>query len=373
MINVIINEEENTDNRHNLFIKEFRTLLFERIIITCCSQFKSGRSVSAIYHLLNGKKSIQTVQDAHIYKLDNFYGVYRSLRKHNFDERIDNLISEGLIHLDNNSSAIPTALGNKWLQKNPNSIPLHYFNGMKYSGSASIFFERLVLLVQTITNSGNNNLNFIPVVDKQVVISWVKNQYSVIKQNQFNFLHQLYDELYSLLNCFHEQEAGMFVDSLTGFKHYGMSSYQLAATYNLKLTDVPLALTGIVHYMLFMIEQGKSNYPLLSSIKNDLPKVSQTSRSAAKTRELLNRLYTPDEIAVIRNLKLNTIYDHLVEIALFDNQFPLDKYIDKQAQQEILNAVSKLKSYKLKEIRQEISKEISYFQIRLVLAVENIT
>ncbi|MGP4107402.1 helix-turn-helix domain-containing protein [Virgibacillus sp. L01] len=346
---------------------------FDRIVISCCSQFKSGRSVPAIYHLLKGKKSIQTVQDAHIYKLDNFYGVYRSLRKYNFDERIDKLLAEGLIYLDDDSSAIPTPLGNDWLQKNSSNIPLHYFNGMKYTGSATLFFERLVLLVQTITNSGNNNLNFIPVVDKPMVTNWVKKQYYVIKQNQFNFLHQLYDELYSLLNCFHEQEAGMFVDSLTGFKHYGMSSYQLAANYNLKLIDIPLALTGIIHYMLFMIEQNSSEYPLLLSIKDDLPKASQTSKSATKTKELLNRLYTPDEIAVIRNLKLNTIYDHLVEIALYDKQFPLEKYINKQAQQDILNAVGKLKSYKLKEIKQEISKEISYFQIRLVLAVENIT
>ncbi|MFB4166355.1 helix-turn-helix domain-containing protein [Virgibacillus sp. JSM 102003] len=347
-------------------------MLFDRIVIKCCSQFKTGRSVSAIYHLLKGKRSIQTVQDAHIYKLDNFYGIYKSLRKQNFDERIYKLISEGLIQLHDNSSAFPTVLGYK-LNEKESDISLDYFNGMKYSGLSSIFFERLVLLVQTITNSRNNNLNFIPVVDKPVVTSWVKKEYYIIKQNQFSFLHQLYDELYRILSYFHEQEAGMFVDSLTGFKHYGMSSYQLAANYNLKLIDVPLALTGIIHYMLYAIEQDSNTYPLLTRIKDDLPASSQTSKSATKTKELLNSQYTAEEIAVIRNLKLNTIYDHLVELALYDKQFPLDKYIDKQGQQDILNAVSRLKSFKLKDIRQEISKEISYFQIRLVLAVENIT
>lgn len=125
--------------------------------------------------------------------------------------------------------------------------------------------------------------------------------------------------------------------------------------------------------MLFTIEQDPNKYPSLTRIKNDLPEYTKTTKSATKTRELLNRQYTAEEIAVMRNLKLNTIYDHLVEIALYDEQFPLEKYINDQDQQEILSVVNRLKSYKLKDIRQEISKEISYFQIRLVLAVENIT
>ncbi|MBP1949533.1 helix-turn-helix domain-containing protein [Virgibacillus litoralis] len=349
-------------------------MLLDRIVITCCSQLKTGRSVSAIYHLLKGKKSIQTVQDAHIYKLDNFYGIYKSLKKQNFDGKIDKLTSAGLIQHNGNSSVIPTTLGYEWLQKNANSIPLYYFNGMKYSSSATIFFERLVLLIQTITNSSNNNLNFIPVVDdKPVVTGWVKKQYYVIKQDQNYFLQSFYDELYDLLKCFQDQEASMFVDSLTGFKHYGMSSYQLANNYNLNLIDVPLALTGIIHHMLFTIEQDSRKYPLLSRIKNELPEYSNTTKSATKTRELLNCHYTAEEISIIRNLKLNTIYDHIVEIALYDERFPLDNYIDEQGQQEVLNVINRLKSYKLKDIKQEINKEISYFQIRLVLAVENIT
>lgn len=348
-------------------------MLFDCIVITCCSHFRDGRSVSAIYHLLKGKKSIQTVQDAHIYKLDNFYGIYKSLRKQKFDERIDKLISKGFIQLNDNSSTIPTASGYELLSKNANSSSLYYFNGIKYCNSATIFFERLTLLIQTLTNSSNNNLNFIPVVDKPVVTDWVKKQYYEIKQDQNSFLQKFYDELFDLLNRFTEHEASMFVDSLTGFRHYGMSSFQLADNYNLNLIDVPLALTGIIHYMLFMIEQDPNKYPSLTRIKNELPEYSKTTQSATKTRELLNRQYTAEEIAVMRNLKLNTIYDHLVEIALYDEQFPLEKYINDQDQQEILSVVNRLKSYKLKDIRQEISKEISYFQIRLVLAVENIT
>ncbi len=51
---------------------------------------------------------------------------------------------------------------------------------------------------------------------------------------------------------------------------------------------------------------------------------------------------------MVRRLKLNTIYDHLVEIALYDDEFPLSKYVNSTEQTEIEKAAQKTLSYKLK-------------------------
>lgn len=348
-------------------------MLFDRIVIICCSQFKGGRSVSAIYHLLKGKRSIQTVQDAHIYKLGNYYGVYKTLRKHDFNEYIKKLVTNKLILLEDNSTAIPTDSGYKLLEETKNSSTVHYFNGMEYYHSTQLFFERLKLLIQTVTNSVKGNLNFIPIVDKPSVTGWVKERYYNVRQHQKHFLYQIHDELYELLSCLSDREASIFVDCITGFQHYGMSTSQLAAHYDINRIDAPLILTAIVQRMLQIIEHAKGEYPLLSAVLNDMTENSKLTNSANKTNGLLNRKYTAEEIASIRHLKLNTVYDHLVEIALFDKQFPLETYINELQRQEIITAIKKLNTYKLKEIKQEIDDTISYFQIRLVLAVENIS
>ncbi|WP_164668735.1 helix-turn-helix domain-containing protein [Virgibacillus doumboii] len=348
-------------------------MLFDRIVILCSSQFKNGRSVSAIYHLLKGKRSIQTVQDAHIYRLDNYYGIYKTLRKQDFDEQINKLVSNNLILLDGESTAKPADSGYKLLEETEDCVPLSYFNGMKYYNSTQLFFERLMLLIQTVTNSVKGNLNFIPVVDKPVITGWVKKRYFNVRQYQKQYLNHIHDELYTLLNCFSDREASMFVDCITGFRHYGMSTYQLADHYEVCRINVPLILTAVIQQMLSMIEHEKGKYPLLSSILSDMVEDSKLTKSAQRTNELLRKQYSAEEIAAMRNLKLNTIYDHLVEIALYDSQFPLETYIDEQQRQEILTAVNKLNSYKLKEIKQEIDERISYFQIRLVLAVEKIS
>nr|WP_253286704.1 helix-turn-helix domain-containing protein [Virgibacillus sp. MSJ-26] len=85
------------------------------------------------------------------------------------------------------------------------------------------------------------------------------------------------------------------------------------------------------------------------------------------TYNLLNAGFSPEEIKVRRNLKLNTIYDHIVEISLFDKAFNIDDYVSESVINEIKMAVSNTDSYKLKDIKEKVSDEISFFQIRLVL------
>lgn len=74
------------------------------------------------------------------------------------------------------------------------------------------------------------------------------------------------------------------------------------------------------------------------------------------------------EIAQKRRLQINTIYDHVVEIALKEHSFNISKYAPEEVQQEIIEVMKQLHSYKLKDIKQAVRDDISYFQIRLVIA-----
>ncbi|HLR63187.1 MAG TPA: helix-turn-helix domain-containing protein [Lentibacillus sp.] len=348
-------------------------MLFDYIIMSCCSRFKDGRSISAVYHLLKGKRSIQTVQDSHIYQLNRFYGIYPSLQKRDFEEHIHQLADEDMLLLNNTNAAMTTVRGENWLREQKKHVPVNYFNGMEYYQKASIFLERLLLLIQTMTNSKKNNFHFIPVVDKRIATNWVKRQYYQTHRFQANFLNQLYEELYQLLKCFSEMEANIFVDSLTGYNHYGMSSFQIADHYEMKQLDVPLVRTAIVHHMLTIISRNTAAYPLFTRFLQDLPQEMRITSSAGKTKELLDRHYSAEDIAIMRQLKLNTIYDHVVEIALYDENFPIEAYVTAGEQAEIKGAVKNISSFKLKAIKQEVNETISYFQIRLVLAVEKIS
>ena len=64
---------------------------------------------------------------------------------------------------------------------------------------------------------------------------------------------------------------------------------------------------------------------------------------------------------------MNTIYDHIVEIALHDDNFPIEPFVSREKQDEIFKAAEKLKTRKLKLIKEAVGEDIDYFQIRLAL------
>src|SRR5699024_5279928 len=93
------------------------------------------------------------------------------------------------------------------------------------------------------------------------------------------------------------------------------------------------------------------------------------TKSATNTYRLYQKGLHANEIASIRQLKINTIYDHLVEIALYDPAFRYRSYVEQTEIKTILNAIRQTKSYKLKDIKALVKADITYFQIRLVMTM----
>jgi uncharacterized protein YpbB len=339
----------------------------EGIILNCISQIKANRSIFGIYHLLTGKKSIQSVHDAHIFQLEKFYGVYQSLSRHHFSEIINGMKEKDWIERVTPEDFYQmTELGKVQLAHFQKSALYSQLNGLGYTGKDAIFIERLYLLVQTYSNIQANNYSFIPIVDNQDIAKWVKVFY---KKNQTNTISaKLYHELFELLSIIGDHAAEFLVNRLSGYKHYGMSIDQLAKYYQLSRDDTVIYLTYVTHHLIFLIEQNKEAYPIMSLLINDLEKHKFITNTANQTYQLLNNHFSMQEIAKKRNLKLNTIYDHIVEIALYDKDFSIQMFVSTGEQKEIIAAIQRNKTYKLKIIKESCGDSVSYFQIRLVLA-----
>lgn len=345
-------------------------LLFDMIIIKCSSQFQDKRSAAAIFHLLKGRKSIQTQQDSFLYDLANFYGVYKKLHKQTFEKKLDQLQNSGHLQLSG-ESVLPGEKCTAIMQKTTEYPQFNYFNGMEYTNADTVFCQRLFLLIQTLTNSQHHHFSFIPVIDTPKITNWVKTQYKRMRHKQETVLRVIHNELHQLLGRLPEEEAEFFVDCLTGFEHYGMSSYQLAKHHKMERVDAPLFLTAITHRIFSEMEQDPEKFPTLSFVIKDMKHETKLSQSAGRTDTLLRNNYNPTEIASIRSLRINTIYDHIVEIALYQPGFSIDSYVSTEQQQEIAAAIREVKSFKLKDIKCEVDDNISYFQVRLVLAANH--
>lgn len=346
-------------------------MLLDGIILKSSLQLNQNRTSSAVYHLITGKRSIQTVQDSHIYQLKNFYGINRTIKKRDFDKKINTLASEQLLNLDASMCCSVTPKGMDWLTEHSKALQLDDFNGLHYHAASPVFYERLLLLIQTLSNSCNKNGFFIPVVDKAPILFWVKRVFRDLKSQKEEYFKQLYHDIHQLLSIFSAEEASIYVDRLSGYNHYGKSKDQLAKDFHKDKCDIPLIIERMNHHMLTKVFSEPHAFVAISLLIKDLENKQFITNSARRTHQLLVEGRSINEIGKLRGLRENTVYDHVVEVALFTDDFPVTHYVTESQQQQILTAARNDNTYKLKTIKQMVDSSISYFQIRLVLATIN--
>jgi uncharacterized protein YpbB len=336
----------------------------ESIILHCLRQLNSERTVYSIYHLLNGKKSSQTIQDAHLFSLKNFFGVYESLTREAFEEKLKFMVNKDQISICGDQRYCLTTIGEMLLKNNP---PPSFIDGWNYQSFTTLFWERLSLLIQVTSNFVYGETKYTPIQKNKDVHQWLKTivrEINVPKQEMGNAVFS------ELVHCFEncmEVDPAILVFRLTGFQQIGLTQQQVAKKLNMELHDYHIRFIHVLHYLIHKIYQESNQLRILPLLIRDFNHIDELTLSSRKTWNLLTQGYSPEQIAALRHLKLSTIEDHFVEFALHINDFSIDSYVSKELQDEILSISRKEETRQLKLIRDKL-RIASYFQIRLVLA-----
>src|SRR3954471_17684044 len=90
-------------------------LNIETVTLYCLKQLNKERTIYSVYHLLNGKKSSQTIQDAHLFSLKSFFGIYEQLSRESFDEVIESMQGKKWINMIGEQRLDITPLGKSLL------------------------------------------------------------------------------------------------------------------------------------------------------------------------------------------------------------------------------------------------------------------
>ncbi|MFP5113438.1 helix-turn-helix domain-containing protein [Bacillaceae bacterium C204] len=339
-------------------------LQIESIILYSIKQLNRERTIYSVYHLLNGKKSSQTIQDAHLFSLKSFFGIYEQLSRNSFEEIIQSMINNRWIENNGEQRFNLTPLGQKLLEKK--QLP-KYIDGWNYHQIASLFWERLSLFVQVVSNLMFGETRYIPIQKNKEVHSWLKSILKDIPLPRMEVGTTVYSELNDCLDAGKEVDPSLVVFQLTGFQQIGLTPLQVGKQLNLNFHDYQIEFTNTLHYLIQKIKEDGHQLKILPLLIHDLMEEDDLTLSARKTQKLLNQGYSLDMIAKIRHLKLSTIEDHLVELALNIDDFSIDTYVEKELQNKILEISRQIATKQLKLIREKIV-SATYFQIRLVLA-----
>ncbi|MFJ7725515.1 helix-turn-helix domain-containing protein [Neobacillus sp. NPDC097160] len=339
-------------------------LKLEAIILYCLKQINRERTIYSIYHLLNGKKSSQTIQDAHLFSLKNYFGIYEPLTRESFDEIIHSMFEEKWIDHCGEQQYLLTELGKSKLENNP--LPT-YINGWSYHPFTSLFWERLSLFIQVTSNLVFGETSYLPIQKNKDVHLWLKSALKEIKVPRKEIGSIVNSELIECFNETKEIDPSVLVFRLTGFQQIGLTPIQIVKKLNMNIHDYHIGCIHTLHYLINMIMQNPNRFSLLTILTQDFHQQDELTHSSRKTWKLLMQGYSPDMIAKFRHLKLSTIEDHLVEFALHVDHFSIDPYVDKELQVKIAGISRSTGTKQLKLIKDKLT-AATYFQIRLVLA-----
>ncbi|MBM4762157.1 helix-turn-helix domain-containing protein [Bacillus sp. B15-48] len=341
----------------------------QAVFLYCFKQLNAERSIYSLFHLFQGKKSAQTIQDAHFFKLTSFFLSDPLITRVEIDQIVGQLYAQAYLCETVKDHFQLTKMGHDELReyslKTP--VPPSFLAGWEYHHLSGLFWDRLSLLIQVSSNLIHYNKGFIPVHNKQEGFVWLK---SYLKQHNID-RHDLASELYKeLVLCLSQEDficPSVLVLRLTGFKKIGLTPKQIAEKLKMEELYYHHQFLNTLHYLISAICKSRNQFPYLSGLISEENTPSPLTLSTKKTYEFLKMGYSLKEITHIRNLKMNTIEDHIVEIALHVKSFDLHRYVEPDKAERIIKAAKELSSRKLRDIRQKVE-DANYFEIRLVLA-----
>jgi uncharacterized protein YpbB len=338
------------------------------MILVCLRQFNGERSLSAVYHLLKGKKSSQTLQDCKWFQLDSLFGVLKDIEKNDVQKAFRELQEKRWIERINERHYKLSEIGKKgldeWITCSP--LPAH-LNGLKYHQQTSVFWYRLSLVIQTLSNLIHQR-KFEPILRHEETLSWVKRFFLSKKRGIYELGETLYQELYSILSVLPAEDATIFLLRLTSYERVGWTNEQISIFLEKDRYYVQLVFQHVLHYIIATVEKDSKRFSVLYELLKDLSTPIPLTVSARKTYEWLQKGKSIDQIARIRGLKRSTIEDHLVEIAANVSGFTIEPFVDKGKINKIIETSKRLQTKQLKKIMEALGGAVSYFEIRLVLA-----
>ncbi|WP_163654220.1 helix-turn-helix domain-containing protein [Listeria sp. PSOL-1] len=306
------------------------------------------RKLPFLHAVMTGRRIGQTIQDIHLFKAEAYFGLLPNLSKELLQERCEKLLRSGAILQSENGFILAIDFSTPdFLRKD--------WNGFRACNRPQQFFKRLMLLVQVLSNKKYDKAHYLPIIrDKEVQIfikQWL-NRYGKNEQIRTN----LHEELYRF--SANQPYPELYIYRLSGGDWIGETAAQIAEKLALPLYESYFEW----RYGLEQLILAPAAFPILQTLI--APVFSNLTNSSYFTYEKMKQGMSSKQLASIRNLKLSTIQDHIVEIAAtLPTEFPLT------INQEIQKALQETEYTSLKEIKQ-LFPEWSYFDIRLAVVLE---
>ncbi len=246
----------------------------------------------------------------------------------------------------------------------------HYYpkevTGFSYASVRMPFWNRLQLFVQVFSELSHQNKAYIPVIKHPHHQENVRSLFQQFGENRKGLMKQWVREQSYLFEELEEQQANVLANLLTGHDRTGKTTEQVRTALQMEKLEFHFYLNDALEVLIQTIKRKSKKVPLVSAILETLMAERNLGLSAStkQTFDLLKAGHALEQIAEMRKVKVNTVREHVLEIAFVFDSFPYTTFVPEELYRQLNQQFAKKENYTYKEAIADFeSIEFMYFRL----------
>lgn len=313
---------------------------------------------STLYHILIGKRTASILFKAHTYQMIKFFSIFPNLKREHYDQMIQLFISRSWIKANGASEEF-------YLSEEGRMEVEHYFsehfyptnvNQLLNGKTSKEFWKKIVFLTQVLSELRHQNKRYLPLDKEWKNQLWVKNWLKNNPWDKQDLAQNFGKEWIQVLTMMDSFSAEIVVSQLTGHEKFGKTITQLASMHKIEALEIAFLLQHAIIQLMDQIVQKKEEYPLFYLIYQECTgdPYNGLSQSTRLTAYYLDKGLSIETIALKRKLKVNTISEHVIELAIIFSDFDVSNVIPDSDYQRLITAFQSNEKITYEELEKDM-------------------
>lgn len=320
--------------------------------------FQHGYKVrtSTLYHLLKGKRTSSVLLYGFLYENLRFFQLFPELSEKQFDILLDNLVKQKLLSKTSDSEVQITARGLQALTHEKD----HYswIDNYRFGKTDEMIWRLLQFTVQVVSHLSYNNKNYLPLEQSPLYQKQIKTYIRSLPKAQL--IETVKKEWTQIFSALPKEEADFFAQQFSGYQTIGKTSFQVMPNQETVFNRFLIKKEKLHHLIDTILLMPDA--PFLKKLLLPLLKQNE-NKSMNETARYLKMQLSVEALAVQRKVKLSTIKDHLMELAL-TKDFPFERFISQPTYAYLGDYSKPYQDWTYRLVKQE-NPEVDYFEFRL--------
>lgn len=321
-----------------------------------------------LYHILTGKRTASTLYQALEKNLLNYFSLSESLTRKEFEALIVAASRQGWLERVEESFYQLTTTGKQEVETyfKEHHFPAH-LQSLRYGNLTKPVWERMQLVTQIFSEKSYGNRQYTPVIKNYAHQRWCKQWIKKFAPLEKDTTRQLVVEWKQLFERMEPRMANALAMRLTGHGQIGATHHQTAQRLNMETEEMELFILNALHAAYTLIEENTALFPLFASLytQTDKETYEGLSESVWITGQYLKQDYPLEEIAQKRKLKLGTVHEHIIELAIVNPHFPIEQYVPQSVWHFLHQEMEKTTDIPYKKLSERMN-DLPFYCYRLV-------